>query len=155
MKSRLQEEIKQTKPFPSPAAEAVLGLLRTAAILDHALAEVLKPFGLTSSQYNVLRILRGAGTDGLCGREVGERLIAKVPDVSRLLDRMTDVGLVARVRDRADRRHVTSRITRKGLGLLEKSTGPLEAAQARWTTGVGEARLKKLIAILDDLRHPV
>ncbi|HEV8455072.1 MAG TPA: hypothetical protein VGQ24_09290, partial [Gemmatimonadales bacterium] len=90
---RLQAEIKQSKPFPSPTAEALLSILRTAAILDHHLAEVLRPYGITTTQYNVLRILRGAGHRGMCGREVGERLVSKVPDVSRLLDRTEELGL--------------------------------------------------------------
>ena len=70
------------------------------------------------TQYNVLRILRGAGARGLCGREVGERLISRVPDVSRLLDRMAEMGLLAKERDAADRRHVTARITPKGRRVL-------------------------------------
>src|SRR5512147_2288316 len=88
MPSRLQAEIKQSKPFRNREHEAILGLLRTAAILDHATDEELRPFGLTHTQFNVLRILRGAGQDGLCGREIGERMITKVPDVPRLLDRL-------------------------------------------------------------------
>ena len=65
-------------------------MLRTAALLEHQLNEALRPFGITELQYNVLRILRGAGPDGLCGREIAERLVSKVPDVSRLLDRMEE-----------------------------------------------------------------
>ena len=99
MTGRLQAEIKQSKPFPSPTAEALLGILRTAAVLDHHLAEALKPYGITTTQYNVLRILRGAGQQGLCGREVAERLLSKVPDVSRLLDRTEELGLIKRERD--------------------------------------------------------
>ncbi|MFL5403481.1 MAG: MarR family transcriptional regulator, partial [Gemmatimonadales bacterium] len=70
MSPRLQQELKQTKPFPRPSAEALLGVLRTAALLDHQISEALRPAGITSTQYNVLRILRGAGPDGLCGREI-------------------------------------------------------------------------------------
>ena len=120
MPSRLQAEIKQTKPFVSLEQEAVLGLLRTAAIVDHANDEALRPFGLTGTQFNVLRILKGAGPDGLCGREIGERMINRVPDVPRLLDRLEKAELISRVRDREDRRHVTARITDKGRQLLDE-----------------------------------
>ena len=72
----------------------LLSIARTAALIEHAGAEAFKPFNLTTTQYNVLRILRGAGTDGLCRNEVGERLVTKVPDVTRLLDRMEAAGLI-------------------------------------------------------------
>ena len=121
MPSRLQAEIKQTKPFARLEHEAILGLLRTAAIVDHANDEALRPFGITGTQFNVLRILRGAGENGLCGREVGERMINRVPDVPRLLDRMEKAGLIGRDRDPDDRRHVTARITEKGRALLDES----------------------------------
>ena len=93
-------------------------MLRTAALLEHQINEVLRPHGITELQYNVLRILRGAGPNGLCGREIAERLVSKVPDVSRLLDRMVGMQLLRRERDAADRRHVTARITPKGLRVL-------------------------------------
>src|SRR6476661_7665572 len=105
MTSRLQAEIKQGKPFQSASAEALLSVMRTAAMLEHHLTEVLKPYGITPTQYNVLRILRGAGSGGLCGREVAERMVSRVPDISRLLDRMEEMDLVDRERDPADRRH--------------------------------------------------
>jgi DNA-binding MarR family transcriptional regulator len=152
MPDRLQAEIKQSKPFPSPMAEALLSILRTAAVIDHHLAEVLKPFGITTTQYNVLRILRGAGQKGLCGREVGERLVSKVPDVSRLLDRTEDLGLIRRERDMEDRRHVTARITDKGLAVLEKSTPALEAIQRRRFGRLDPEGLQRLIAALEDVR---
>ena len=120
MTSRLLAELKQTKPFPRPGQEALVSILRTAAVLEYEINEALKPFDLTSTQYNVLRILRGAEPDGLCGREVGERLITPLPDVPRLLDRMTEAGLIGRKRDPADRRHVTARITQRGLRLLDE-----------------------------------
>ena len=82
--------------------------------------EVLRPCGITALQYNVLRILRGAGPNGWCGREISERLVSKVPDVSRLLDRMESLQLLRRERDATDRRHVTARITPKGVRVLER-----------------------------------
>ena len=122
MTSRLQDEIKQTKPFARPSDEALVSILRTATVLEHGSNEVLRPFGITMTQYNVLRILRGAGAGGLCGREIAERLISRVPDVSRLLDRMEEMGLLGKKRDADDRRHVTARITAKGRKVLEQAT---------------------------------
>ena len=136
--SKLQDEIKQTKPFARPSDEALLSILRTASVLDHGSSEVLRPFGITTTKYNVLRILRGAGAGGLCGREIAERLISRVPDVSRLLDRMEEMGLLSKKREKEDRRHVTARITAKGRRVLEKATPGLEA--------FGRARVERLSA---------
>ena len=86
--TKLQEEIRQTRPFATVEQEASLSIARTAALLEHAVGEALKPYGLTPTQYNALRILRGAGDDGLCRNEVGERMVAIVPDATRLLDRL-------------------------------------------------------------------
>src|SRR4051794_1076483 len=106
MTVRLHEELKQSEPFPKRETEAMLSVLRTAALLDHLLDEALKPFGLTGTQYNVLRILQAAGDAGLSGCEIRDRLVSPVPDVSRLLDRMLEAGLISRERDTTDRRHV-------------------------------------------------
>src|SRR3954463_12227384 len=125
MSPNLRSEIKQTKPFASLEAEAHLNLERTAAVLGHAFAEGLKPYGITSTQYNVLRILRGAGTEGLCRNEVRDRLISQVPDVTRLLDRLEDAGLIARERSRVARRLVGTRIPNAGLELLAKLAHPV------------------------------
>ena len=152
MTGRLQHEIKQTRPFARAESEALVGILRTAAMLDHAINETLKPLGLTATQHNVLRILRGAGAGGLCGREVGERLIARVPDVSRLLDRMVETGLVARERDAGDRRHVTARITDAGLALLDRVDPLLAALEARYTGRLAAGALTGLIDALDVIR---
>src|SRR5882672_6013495 len=118
MPATLRDEIKQTRPFSSLEQEALLSIERTAAVLLHRAAEAFKPFDITPTQYNVLRILRGAGRDGLCRNEVRERLVSPVPDVTRLIDRLEDAGLVERERDEEDRRLVTTRITKNGLGLL-------------------------------------
>ena len=152
MSDRLLAELKQTKPFPRRSAEAFLSLLRTAALLEHQVGEVLKADGITLTQYNVLRILRGAGAQGLCGREIGERMVSPVPDVSRLLDRMEDTGLIRRVRDEADRRHVTARITRKGLDLVARVTPRLETLERTRFRRVDAGRLDALISALEDVR---
>jgi DNA-binding MarR family transcriptional regulator len=150
--SRLLAEIKQTKPFPRPGQEALVSILRTAAVLEYEINEALKPFDLTSTQYNVLRILRGAEPNGLCGREVGERLITPLPDVPRLLDRMTEAGLVARKRDPADRRHVTARITPRGLRLLDEVQPAMETIERKRTRALGRDQIQALLEHLDLVR---
>lgn len=152
MISRLLAELKQTKPFAHPGQEALVSILRTAAVLEHEVNDVLKPFELTSTQYNVLRILRGAGSAGLCGREVGERLITQVPDVPRLLDRMTEAGLVARKRDAADRRHVTARITPKGLRLLDDVAPVLGVIERKRIGSLGRDEIQALLRHLETVR---
>jgi DNA-binding MarR family transcriptional regulator len=152
MASRLQREIKQTKPFPHRSSEALLSVLRTAALLEHQLNEVLRPYGITELQYNVLRILRGAGRQGLCGREISERLVSKVPDVSRLLDRMEGMQLLRRRRDATDRRHVTARITPRGLRMLDETTPQLEAFERERFGHLDAERLRHIIDGLADMR---
>lgn len=142
-----------SKPFKSVEEEAILSLARTAAVIEHGGAEALKPFNLTITQYNVLRILRGAGDAGLCRNEVGERLVTKVPDVTRLLDRMEAGGLIVRERSGDDRRYVTTRITDKGLRLLEKIDRELPAIHGRQLGHVSQKRLKELISILEEVRN--
>ncbi|HET6577746.1 MAG TPA: MarR family transcriptional regulator [Gemmatimonadales bacterium] len=152
MSSRLQAELKQTKPFPRRSSEALLSVLRTAALLEHQLNEALRPYGITELQYNVLRILRGAGPDGRCGREISERLVSKVPDVSRLLDRMEGMQLLRRARDPVDRRHVTARITPRGLRVLEAATAALDEFERERFAHLDPERLQHLIDGLADVR---
>lgn len=153
MPSRLEQEIKQQRPFPRRSAEAFVSIMRTAAILDHALNDALKPHGITPTQYNVLRILRGAGKRGWCGREIGERLVSKVPDVSRLLDRMEAQGLMTRERDATDRRQVTARVTPKGLQRLVQVAPALEELERQRMGRLGAESLKTLIETLDAVRE--
>ena len=148
MPSTLQREIKQTKPFASLEQEALLSVDRTAAVLLHRFAESLKPYGITVTQYNVLRILRGAGVDGLCRNEIRERLIAQVPDVTRLLDRLEEAGYVRRERDGDDRRMVTTRITRSGLALLSRLDQPVVDAHKQDLGHMTSTQLKTLIDLL-------
>ena len=118
MSTDLRVEIKQQAPFRSREEEAFLNLLRTSALLEHAAASYLKEHGLTLTQYNALRILRGAGPEGLCRHEISKRMIKPVTDATRLLDRMAAAGWVERDREDGDRRFVTARITKRGLDLL-------------------------------------
>ena len=140
------------RPFKSVEEEALLNIARTAALLEHAGSEALKPFDLTITQYNVLRILRGAGETGLCRNEVGERLITRVPDVTRLLDRMEVAGLITRRRGGDDRRFVSTLITEKGLKLLEKIDAELPGMHRRQIGHLSEKRLRDLIEILEEVR---
>jgi len=153
MPMTLKDEIKQTKPFARPADEALLSILRTAAVLEHAENEVLKAHGLTHTQYNVLRILRGAGKRGLCGRDIADRMVSHVPDVSRLLDRMEDSGLIARRRDPDDRRHVTARITAAGRTVLADATPDLERTGRARTARLSPADIAGLIRSLAAIRE--
>ncbi len=150
--SQLQDELKQSQPFPSPHTEALVSVVRTAAVINHVLNEALKPYDLTMTQYNVLRILQGAEDAGLCGREIGERLVSPVPDVSRLLDRMEEVGLLIRKRSTTDRRYVSVHITPKGAQLLKNVTPHLEATMSNRFEGLNPSELQALIALLERLR---
>ncbi len=155
MPTRLRDEIKQTRPFASLEQEALLSIERTAAVLGHGVGEALKPYGITPTQYNVLRILRGAGEKGLCRNEVRDRMIAQVPDVTRLLDRLEEMGLVARERDAADRRLVTTRITREGLELLARLDKPIIEIHRRQLGHMGKENLRTLIDLLAEARETV
>lgn len=148
----LKDELKQNRPFRSLEQEALLSIERTAAVLGYAFAEELKAYGLTPTQYNVLRILRGAGTGGLCRHEVRARLIAPVPDVTRLLDRMEEAGLIERERDPDDRRLVRTTITRRAMDVLAKLDEPMEEIHQRQLGHMSKADLKRLVALLEEAR---
>jgi DNA-binding MarR family transcriptional regulator len=153
MASHLQHEIKQTRPFARPSDEALLSILRTATVLEHGSNELLRPYGITITQYNVLRILRGAGARGLCGREIAERLISRVPDVSRLLDRMADMRLLAKERDAGDRRHVTARITPNGRRVLAQATPALAAFGRGRVERLSARTIEALVEALSTIRE--
>lgn len=121
----LQSEIKQKKPFQLREEELYLNLIRTADLLGRKGAELLKVADLSSNQYNVLRILRGAGAEGLACGEVGDRMVTRDPDITRLLDRLEKRELVIRSREKGDRRVVTARITPSGLDVLKQLDEPI------------------------------
>lgn len=153
MVQSLREELKQTRPFDLVEEEVHLSILRTAAVLEHEFAQVLRPYGLTPTQYNVLRILRGAGPGGLCRNEVGERLLRPVPDVTRLLDRMTEMKLIGRRRVDEDRRLVRTEITRKGMALLAELDAPLRQIHRARLAHVSPAKLHALLRTLAQVRR--
>ncbi len=153
MAGRTQKEAKQKKPFRRMEGEAFVNLLQTADALMQGVAATLKSAGLSPAQYNVLRILRGAGPDGLACREIGERMITRDPDITRLLDRLEERGLVTRSRDRADRRVITTRIAEKGLRILKELDQPVEELHGRQLGHLGEQRLRSLIDLLESARQ--
>jgi DNA-binding MarR family transcriptional regulator len=132
--------------------EAYLSLLRAADLLARAAEEAIKPSGLSGTQYNVLRILRGAGRDGLHCGEVAERMITHDPDITRVLDRLERRGLVARARGSQDRRVITVRITPQGLRILARLDKPIEEFHRRQLGHLGPERLKRLIVLLNAAR---
>jgi MarR family transcriptional regulator, organic hydroperoxide resistance regulator len=148
----LQAEVKQKVPFTSREQEAYLSLLRTADALQAQVESWLREFGLTGTQYNALRILRGAGPEGLPCREIGERMITHDPDITRLLNRMEDRGFVGRTRARHDRRVIYGKITADGLKLLRGMDGPIEKHSREMLRHVGQDKLKELIELLELVR---
>jgi len=153
MSRALGREIQQRKPFVSLEEEAFLGLQRTASLLLQSLGRELKGHDLTPAQYNTLRILRGAGPDSLTCGEIGERLVSPGPDVTRLLDRLEQRGLVTRLRDAEDRRIVRARITEPGLDLLDSLDEPVGRMLARLLGNLGQERLRTFVALLDEARE--
>ena len=151
----LRDEIKQRRPFRSLEEEVALNLLRTATALAQGLAQPLKGTDLTGTQYNVLRILRGAGKDGLPCGEIAARMITKDPDITRLLDRLQKRDLVARARDPVDRRVVVTRITREGLKLLADLDQPMVETNARLLGHLGPRKLRQLATLLEEAREKV
>lgn len=156
MAGRLLNELKQSKPFPTLETEAILNLQKTMDLLGQEFETILKPFGISGTQYNVLRILRGAGADGLKCSEIGERMVTHDPDITRLLDRIEKRGLIQRAREEKDRRVVRTRISGEGLDLLARMDRPVEDGSRRILGHLGPARLNQLIELLEAARdfHP-
>lgn len=154
MPPTLQTELRQTKPFKSLHQEAQLNIVRTSNLLINAFEQMLKPHGITGTQYNVLRILRGAEPGGLCRNEVRDRLINRMPDATRLLDRMEDAGLVTRERQTEDRRLVTTRITTKGRHLVDSLDKVVDRQHKKGLGHLNEQQLATLISLLTLVRNP-
>jgi DNA-binding MarR family transcriptional regulator len=152
---KLAKEIRQSKPFQSQEEEAFLNLGRTYEFLGQRVAELLKQYQLTPTQYNMLRILRGAGVAGVTCSEATERMLSPDPDITRLLDRMETQDLIRRERGKEDRRVVITRITERGLDLTNRLDKPLHELFKQHVGRVGQPRLKELIEILEGLREPL
>ena len=148
----IQAEIQQTKPFSNLEEEALVSLQRTADQLAGRLSDMLKPHGLSPTQYNALRILRGAGDGGRACSEIAERMINRDPDITRLVDRLERRGLVARSREKRDRRVIITRITLAGLDLLRGLDRPIEEFNRKLLGNLGEPQLRTLIKLLEAAR---
>jgi DNA-binding MarR family transcriptional regulator len=148
----VRHEIKQTRPFAKPEDEAIVTLLRTADRLRAYLETTVQPLGVTGQQYNVLRILRGAGEQGLPTLEIGARMIEHNPGVTRLLDRLEAKSLVRRERCPRDRRQTLCFATPLALEVLEAADEPLARASARAFAALDEPRTRELVALLDLVR---
>jgi DNA-binding MarR family transcriptional regulator len=133
-------------------ADAYLAVVRTAEDMQRGFSELLKKSDLSFAQYNVLRILRGAGSDGLTCGGVSERLVQHGPDVTRLLDRLEKRSLIERHRDQKDRRVVRTAITDSGLRLLADLDEPVDAVHEQQMGHLSEAHLKELMTLLEEAR---
>ncbi len=150
--SGILKEIRQRRPFPTKEEEAMVSLVRTVAVLSQPTEDYLKEHDLTRTQYNVLRILRGAGKAGWSCKEIGERLVQREPDITRLLGRLERRGLISRKQDLEDRRSVLTRITKRGLALLESLQPELSRIAQDQFRALEEYELEKLLATLDKIR---
>jgi DNA-binding MarR family transcriptional regulator len=151
--SALQREIGQSRPFRTPAQEATVSILRTADVVRRRLVEVVEPHGVTLQQYNVLRILRGAHPGPLPTLEIGERLIERMPGITRLLDRLEEKGLVRRERCSDDRRLVHCWITAAGLELLAATDEGMDRADDEAVAELDTGEMTALTALLDRVRR--
>jgi len=171
MSGKLLKEIHKVRPFDSLQQEAFLNVIRTADHLIRAFDSLLKPFHLSPAQYNVLRILRGVGEQhpphaahapgagelprGIPCRTIGEHMITRDPDITRLLDRLEARALITRQRDTKDRRIVSTRITAEGMRILEALDKPVVDFHRRQFTSMPEAKLLQLIDLLEQARASV
>lgn len=150
--SALQLEIQQRQPFRSRAHEAVVGLLRTTDVLRRYFEKKLAPYGITMQQYNVLRILRGAGEEGLPTLSIAERMIEETPGITRLLDRLEAKELVWRKRCHEDRRQVLCYLTPTGLDLINRLDEPVHAADETVLSDLSPEQQETLCRLLDAIR---
>ena len=153
--SLLDREIQQRRPFSGPAEEAYLNLQRTASLQLQELSRFLRGFGVTPTQYNALRILRGAHPEPLACGEVGRRMVTPVPDVTRLLDRLESSGYVLRGQDSEDRRVVTGGVTAKGLALLAEIDDPLVKWLEEAYAPLSDDESSRLTSLLEKLRTAI
>lgn len=153
--SRIQAEIEQGRPFRSRTVEAGAAILRTGDLIRRYLDALLQPHGITWQQYNVLRILRGAGTDGLPTLTIGRRMLERTPGVTRLVDRLVRKNLVGRARGTRDQRQVVCRLTPAGLQLLDQLDAPVDEADDFMMARLSEAELGVLVEHLDRIRAQI
>jgi DNA-binding MarR family transcriptional regulator len=153
MSDGLAHELKKIAGFDSPQQEVFLGIVRTAEVIARPFVELFKSAGISAAQYNVLRILRGAGESGLACQEIAQRMVNRDPDLTRLLDRLQAAALLGRQRDHIDRRVVITRITEAGLALLIKLDKPVHDLHIRQFAHLAPDQLRALSGLLDLARH--
>ena len=150
--SPLQQEIKKREPFECPEQEALLNLFRTSDRLNHRFAQLFAEHGLTCSQYNILRILRGEGKPMPC-LEIAQRTITVVPGITGLIDRLEQAKLVTRQRDEEDRRVVNVSITAAGEEVLARLDEPLRELHRKLMSAFSKEELAELIRLLEKTRQ--
>ena len=150
--SRLQGELKKRGPFTSLEQEAILNLLRTNDQFENRFGKLFREYGLTNSQYNILRILRGAGEPLPC-LEIASRMIQVVPAITGLIDRLERAELVCRRRCERDRRVIYVEITRKAQRLLERMEDAVAALHHDLIGHLSQKELKELIRLLEKARN--
>jgi DNA-binding MarR family transcriptional regulator len=153
--SRIQSEIKQKRPFRSRQQEAAIALLRTADVVRRRISRVVETRGITPQQYNVMRIIAGAGSGGIPTLEIASRMIERTPGITRLLDRLEARKLVRRERCPTDRRQVLCWLTASGRDVIRELEGPIDQADHDAVGGVAAGDLERLIGLLDRVRGEV
>ena len=148
----LRDEIRQTKPFETPAQEAILALFRTTHLLQRMFSQLVEPHGISLQQYNVLRILRGAGKEGMPTLDIADRMIEQTPGITRLLDKLEAKQLVRRERCPEDRRQVLCWISERGLRLLVELDKPAISAGSKAMEPLTPDSLRTLIRQLERIR---
>lgn len=154
MSPTLKDELKKRGPFDSVEQEATLAILRTSDLLENRIARLLRGFGLTMSQYNVLRILRGEGEPMPC-LEIGSRMIQVAPATTRVVDQLVDAGFAEKNQSEADRRVFHVEITKTGRRLLEKIDEPILCLHSDLLRGVSKTNMKALLQILEKIRAEI
>jgi DNA-binding MarR family transcriptional regulator len=148
----LSQEIAQQRPFATKEEEAMLNVLRSADCLQRTFQRKIRGWGITATQYNVLRILRGAHPQGLTCTAIGDRMITAVPDITRLLARLKALKLIRQRRDRHDRRVVWTQIADSGLELLRQMDPEVQHVNKEMLEHLGPANLDQLIVLLEQAR---
>ena len=149
----LKNEIEQQRPFSSREEEAQLNLMRTSDMLQREVQHRTRAWGITSTQYNVLRILRGAHPQGLTCAAIGSRMITAEPDITRILSRLKALKLIRQNRDRHDRRVVCTQISAAGLELLQAMDPEIQRGPRELLGHLGPTQLTDLIRLLELVRH--
>lgn len=151
-RSSVQAEIGQLRPFRSKKQEATIALLRTASVVGRALSRVLEPSGLSLTQYNALRIIRGAGGGGIATLTIRERMIEEGTPITRILDKLEQAGYIRRERALPDRRQVLCYVSPAGRKLLDRIDPAVDAADEEAMASLGTRELGQLVEMLDTIR---